>query len=161
MALMTRRSMDPRWVYASRKVPSGFMEAIVEIFRPAAQDDDPIFNPDTGEWTGGQPTYLFQGRARVQPNKDWRARNREFAREETAEHAVRVQVEFGSNTLDGSDGALPEFRIGDRVKVTYSPHDEALKDYLFTIRNPISSSNAWLRNLLCDVDLGDNNVGGV
>jgi hypothetical protein len=159
MALMNRRSMDPRWVYASRKVPSGFMEATIEIFRPAPQNSEPVFDPETGTWSGGPVTYLFRGRARVQPNKDWRARNREFAREETAEHAVRVQVEFGSNTIEGSDGVLPEFRLGDRIRVTSSPHDTALEDYIFTVRNPTSSSNAWLRNLLCDVDLGASNVG--
>lgn len=159
MALMNRRSVDPRWMYASRKVPSGLMEAIIEIFRPAPQDSEPVFDPTTGTWSGGAPLYLFRGNARVQPNKDWRARNREFAREETAEHAVRVQVEFGSNKIDGSDGVLPEFRLGDRVRVISSPHDTALQDYIFTVRNPISSSNAWLRNLLCDVDLGASNVG--
>ena len=157
--LRGRGTLDPRYFRHATPVIEGDMTAHIVILRPHDGTEEPFWDKDLEQWLMPDNDPIWEGMARIQPNKDWRARNREFAREETAEHAVRVQVEFGSNTIDGSDGVLPEFRLGDRVRVLSSPHDNALEDYIFTVRNPISSSNAWLRNLLCDVDLGASNVG--
>jgi len=137
-------------------VIEGDMIALIHIVRmdPAAE---PVW--DGIEWSSGaSDTPLWQGMASVRPNKDWRARNRTWAMEDTAEHAVRMQINLAKNLLvPHADWPAPPVDIqhGDIVTVLNNPNDPVLEQYAFSVRNPIGATDNWHRTLLCDVSLGN------
>lgn len=139
------------------------MNAVVEILRRPSQGNEYGFDPTTGGLTipdgeGGEKfpelILLYRGIGRVVNNKDWRARVRTQRGDMGTDHAIRVQVPIRTsppihaNDLvravqpDPSDPELGHLVIGD----------PELTHYIFHVRNPLMSSNAWLRNILCDVD---------
>jgi len=139
------------------------MNAAVEIFRRPAQGNDYAFDAGTGALTipdgqGGEKfpelILLYRGRARVANNKDWRARVRTARGDMGTVHALRVQVPIRecppvhANDLvrafqpDPDDPELGSLVMGD----------PELAHYILHVRNPLMSSNAWVRNVLCDVD---------
>lgn len=128
------------------------MNAVVEIFRRPGQGNDYGFDLETGGLTipdgqGGETfprlILLYRGHARVVNNKDWRARVRTQRGDMGTDHAIRVQVPIKG---------CPPIRANDLVRAVDSPPDQELCQYLLHVRNPLMSSNAWVRNLLCDVD---------
>lgn len=163
MAPLNRRTaLDPRWPWHQRSVTHGHMNVTVEIFRRPSQGNEYGFDPVTGGLTipdgqGGDAfpelTLLYRGRGRVVNNKDWRARVRTQRGDMGTSHAIRVQVPIHpcppvhANDLIRTVAGL----IDDEGNEAPMP-DPELKHYLLHVRNPLMSSNAWLRNLLCDVD---------
>jgi len=165
MASLNRRTgLDPRWQWHQRSVPKGHMNACVEIFRRPSQGSDYGYDPATGGLTisdgsGGEKfpelILLYRNEARVVNNKDWRARVRTQRGDMGTDHAIRVQVPIRS---------CPPVHANDLIRVVVPDPDDKqlghlasigdpeLVHYLFHVRNPLMSSNAWLRNLLCDVD---------
>lgn len=164
MASLNRRSaLDPRWSWHQRSVPKGHMNACVEIFRRPSQGTEYAFDPVTGGLTipdgaGGEKfpelILLYRGPGRIANNKDWRARVRTQRGDMGTDHAIRVQVPIRT---------CPPVHANDIVRaVTPDPNDPVLGQlvmgdpelvhYLLHVRNPLMSSNAWLRNVLCDVD---------
>lgn len=160
--LNTRRGLDPRWPWHQRSATHGHMNACVEIFRRPGQGGDYGFDPASGGLTipdgqGGEKfpelILLYREEGRVVNNKDWRARVRTQRGDMGTVHAIRVQVPIrtcppvhandivrvisGLLDADGNPAPLP---------------DPELAHYIFHVRNPLMSSNAWLRNILCDVD---------
>lgn len=161
--LNSRSALDPRWQMHQRSVPNGHMNAAVEIFRRPGQGNDYGFDPATGTLTipdgsGGEKApeliLLYRGRGRIANNKDWRARVRTQRGDMGTNQAIRVQVPIRTcppvhaNDLiraiepDPDDPELGHLTLGD----------PELTHYILHVRNPLMSSNAWLRNLLCDVD---------
>lgn len=138
------------------------MNVTAEIFRRPGQGNRYGFDPVTGGLTipdgqGGETfpelVLLYRGPARVANNKDWRARVRTQRGDMGTNHAMRVQVPIHT---------CPPVYANDLVRVVsglLDPEgnpapmpDPDLANYLFHVRNPLMSSNAWLRNVLCDVD---------
>lgn len=151
-ALNRRRALDPRWPWHQRSVAHGHMNATVEIFRRPDRGSDYGYDPVTGGLTipdghGGRTfpklSLLYRGEARVANNKDWRARVRTQRGDSGTVHALRVQIPIRTS---------PPIRAHDLIHVVDAPPDQDLTDYILHVRNPLMSSNAWLRNLLCDVD---------
>lgn len=150
----------PQFFYHARPVVESAMIAEVEVYRATGA---------VPEWTGGETmadnmfNLIWSGKGRVQPNKDWRARPREFAGEFTATQAVRIQLGIGKNefgaVLDGQGNVITygedvEFRKDDVVIVTnvHVKGAEFLEGNRYFVRNAQSSSNTWIYNLLCDID---------
>lgn len=147
----------PRFFYHARPTVESTMLARVEIYRPTGKQSN---------WTPGEGMsndayeLVWVGDARIQPNIDWRAREREFAGEFDATHAVRVQVPMQRNELNAvkvngeyvSYSPDPEFYKDFVVKVvaSYVKGTDKLVGMKYTVRNAINSSNAWVHNLLCD-----------
>lgn len=148
----------PRFFYHARPTVESTMLAAVNIYRPTGEQS---------EWVPGvgmdDDAYelVWQGDARIQPNIDWRARDREFAGEFDATHAVRIQVPIGKNKLGavyGNNGEIieygpdPEFYkdFVVRTMASYVKGTEKLVGMRYTVRNALNSSNAWVHNLLCD-----------
>lgn len=128
------------------------MNATVEIFRRPGQGGDYGFDPSTGGLTipdgqGGEEfpklILLYRGPARIANNKDWRARVRTQRGDMGTDHALRVQVPIAT---------CPPVHANDLIRAVESPPDPELCNYVLHVRNPLMSSNAWLRNCLCDVD---------
>lgn len=164
MASLNRRSaLDPRWLWHQRSVPIGHMNAVVEIFRRPAQGSDYGFDPASGGLTipdgeGGEKfpglILLYRGPGRIANNKDWRARVRTQRGDMGTDQAIRVQVPIRT---------CPPVHANDLVRAVqpepddpelgqYTLGDPELAHYILHVRNPLMSSNAWLRNVLCDVD---------
>lgn len=161
--MRTSTVFDPRYFYHARPTVEGTQIAHIEISEPTSLP---------AQWTPGvgmsNPwTLRWKGQARVQPNKDWRARQREVSGEFTATHAVRIQMGIGKNELGAvrvdpldpnseilSYGPDPAFGLGWRVHVVEVPLEGAdnllTRDYV--VRNAIVSSNTWAYRLLCDTD---------
>lgn len=153
--LKGRGTLDPRSFRHMTPVLEGDFVALIEVIRPSPEDAQPEWID--GDWVYPTPTALWRGMARVTPNKDWRARNREWAMEQTAEHAVRVQLNLAKNMLvPKSEWPAPavDIRHGDVVKVVDNPNDPILERYNLTVRNPIGATDNWHRTLLCDANLG-------
>ncbi|MCP9209723.1 DUF6093 family protein [Streptomyces sp. NEAU-Y11] len=164
MASLNRRmSLDPRWSWHQRSVPRGHMNAAIEILRRPGQGGDYGFDPTTGGLTipdehGGRKfpeiILLYRGPGRIANNKDWRARVRTQRGDMGTDQAIRVQAPIRTcppvyaNDLvravqpDPGDPELGHLVLGD----------PELTHYILHVRNPLMSSNAWLRNILCDVD---------
>lgn len=150
--LNLRPSQDKRWRTHHRLAAEGWMSADIAIYRE--------FNPgevrwdaETNEIVGSQFEMLWTGRARVQPNKDWRARSVESASDPEMVQYIRVQIPLKK------DGPVPHLNVADIIRVlppdpagTWE-HDRDLESWIFRVRNTGNSSNNWLRNILCGTDL--------
>lgn len=154
----TLGAFHPQFFYHARPVVESTMLAGVNIYRPTGNQS--TWTPGEGMSTDAYE-LVWMGDARIQPNKDWRARDREFAGEFDATHAVRIQIPMQKNRLgavvdtDGriiSYGPEVEFHKDFYVKVTatYVKGTEELINTRYTVRNAVNSSNAWVHNLLCD-----------
>lgn len=128
------------------------MNAKVEIFRRPEQGGDYGFDPTSGGLTipdgeGGREfpnlLLLYRDWARLVNNKDWRARVRTQRGDAGTDQAIRVQVPIRT---------CPPVHANDLIRVVEVEADPELMNYVLHVRNPLMSSNAWLRNLLCDVD---------
>lgn len=152
-ALNSRRSMDPRWITRHRSVPEGWMNADLMIQRTQA---DPEWDSTTNELVGGGLQELWTGRGRVQPNKDWRVRNIESASDPQQNQYVRVQIPLRKN------GTVPHLHTNDIVRALPDDpdsawyYDDQLEFFTLRVRNPINSSNPWVRNILCISDLSES-----
>jgi hypothetical protein len=138
--------MHPAWPLHHRSVPIGWQTSELVFARRAGTEA--VWDPDTGGVTGGGWDYVWWGECRVQPNKDWRARRRNGEDSPTVQHAVRIQM-----SMD-----CPPILLGDAVGVLYSPYDDSLERYIFHIRNPLESSNAWGRSVLGDLDMSESSL---
>jgi hypothetical protein len=155
---MGRGIFHPDFFYHPRTTVESAMIARVKIYKPTGVPADWV--PSVGMDNDGY-ILVWEGPARVQPNKDWRARPKEVAGEFNAVHAVRVQIPVGRNELGGvksgdrfsSYGVDPAFAKDYRVDVVDMPVIGTIRmeDKALTVRNALVSSNAWLINLLCDV----------
>lgn len=144
----------PKFFYHARPVVESVMTATVEIFEPTG---------GVPKWDGGtgmSNTYnlVWRGLARIQPNKDWRARPREFAGEFDATQAVRIQVGIGKNEL----GMDVEFHKDFLVRVVEVPvvGAENMVGNEYYVRNALTSSNLWVYNLLCDINTKSGGQSG-
>lgn len=153
--LNTRTAMDSRWPWHHRSVPIGWMNVTVEIFRRLGDAGEYGYDPVTGSLTGpgGEDwpdiALIYRGKARGVQNKDWRARPRTSRGESGTLHAARFQVE---------ERLCPPVHAHDVLRVVSCPADTELLHFVFHVRNPLMSSNMWVRNLLCDVDVAHPQV---
>lgn len=126
------------------------MNAVCEIFRRPVDADTYGYDMLTGglidDSTGQYPqmTLLYRGQVRAANNKDWRARVRTSRGDSGTLHAMRFQV---------PQRECPPIHAHDVLRVVSAPPDMELTHYIFHVRNPLMSSNMWVRNLLCDVDV--------
>lgn len=156
--LNARRSLDPRWIRHHRLVPEGFMIHDVVLYRMSG--DPVVLDPTTGEYSGGDLVELWRGPARIQPNKDWRARTVESGSDPQMLQYTRVQIPLSKS------GPVPDIRVQDIVAVqemedtTDWVFNHTLHSWTLYVRNALNSSNRWLYNLLCSSDLSDMVEGG-
>jgi len=174
MPLNTRGLFDPRWAYFARPVATSAQIATVEVRHPQnpvvawnPMSDDPAQRVFAADGAGVEGDYLhYRGSGRCQPNNDWRARKQKWQGQLITEHAMRIQIDLTGNTItEGNpdkdydeqqpyDAGL--MHVGDIVRVTRSadpfgpPIEPIIMRYEYVVRNVSSSSNSWVRTLLCD-----------
>jgi hypothetical protein len=152
MALNSRMGIfHPQFFYHPRPTVESGMLAKVEIYKPTGKLPE-WEGPGKGMSDEGYE-LIWRGPARIQPDKDWRARVRNFGGEMSGIFAVRVQVPINKNEL----GPDRRFRKDYRVDIIEAPVEgtETLEGMSLYVRNAVNSANAWLYNLLCDTDTRD------
>lgn len=111
---------------------------------------------DYPTWVPGQPMQpgayevVYRGPARVQPNLDWRARDRKIGGELDATTAARIQLPFGGNEVNGGEDPFIAKDYMVRVLSSEAANSESLQDYNFVVRNALQASQKWLRTILAD-----------
>jgi hypothetical protein len=139
LALNSRNSIDPRWVAHNRLVIRGLQLAQVEIYNPG--DSAHTYDAATNTWSGAA-TEVYSGRARVQPINSVSASSDGF--NPTLVKAVRVQISYTS--------PMPDIRPNFKMRITSSPNNDTLTQFIYIVTDVLNSSNAWERTLLCKVD---------
>lgn len=118
-----------------------WMNASIEIVDPNIGDE--TWNEWTNSSTGGEPTVIWSGPARIQHLKNESLPDVGFS--QLSIRGIRVQIPI--------DAAAGFIRKGLQVIVTNPGNDYALADLQFVITSAINSSYAWLRTLECEVDV--------
>jgi hypothetical protein len=105
----------------------------------------PVYDQDTQTWTTTGVTTVLSGvKARIQPYGI--IGDTVVGQDTTGRRLMRVQIE---NVETG-------IHLDDIVIVTNCPDDPELLAYTLEVRGAISSSNAWLTDLVVEADLKAN-----
>jgi hypothetical protein len=147
MALNSRGAVDPRWLTHNQPVGYALQLATVDIYNPASGEQE--YDAESNTWTG-TTTPLYTGPARIQPVASVTETSLEY--NPTTIQNVRVILPYGKNTLEDSEGVVPDIRPNDRIRVTASPYNTNLEKFIYVVIGVLNSSNAWERTLLCRVD---------
>lgn len=139
MNLHSRSSLDPRWTTHHTKVAVGFMLATVRVIRKDP-DSTPVYDQATGIWLGVFTT-IFEGNARIAPYGI--VGDMVVGQDTTGRRLLRVQVESRETGIN----------VDDMVVVEFCKDFPELVDYTIEVRGSVSSSNAWLTDLVCEADL--------
>lgn len=138
--LISRGSLDPRWNGHHVEVVKGFMIATINVIRTIA-GAKPEYDFDTGKYINDTvETILFEHKARVQPFGIMG--NILAAQDATSRRLYRVQIEKKSTGIR-QDDIVEIVECDDYPELTYFPME---------VRNVSTSSNAWLTDLVCEVD---------
>lgn len=148
MALNTRGAVDPRWLTHNQAVGHALQLATVRIYNPASGDQ--TYNPATNTFSGTS-TDLYTGPARIQPTSSPVESSEDF--NPTNLQTVRVVIPLNKNTLEDSEGVVPDIRPNDKMFVTSSPYNTVLESFSYVVIGVLNSSNAWERTLVCRVDM--------
>lgn len=148
----------PRFDSTAYAPLSIFVNSLVEIY-PKQLNDGVTWTPDGGI-VPAVVTPLWRGWAAVTPNKDWRARDRRWAYDDTATHAYRVQLHHVRKNLlvpqsEWSTAPLVMFKEGQIVKVVRNDSDTTYEGLRLVVRNAITDSDKWQPTLLCDMSTED------
>lgn len=136
-----RTSLDPRWTRHHTPVAVGFMLATIRIYRRDTEGYEPVYDFETGKWSNTGASTLWTGKARVQPYGI--IGDQIVAQDPTGRRLMRVQVEAMDTTAS----------LDDQIEITACPDNPELTNYRLEVRGSISSSNAWLTDLVCEADL--------
>lgn len=148
----------PNFKYHPRASIESAMRDRIEIYEPTGIA--PSWSPDTG-MTGDAWRIVYRGRARLQPDQDWKARDRNFANELTATMAIRIGIPVRGNELN-PDNPIAPF-IGKGYKVIVIDADPESKDWIegtdLIVRNPLQATQKWLRTFVADTGTRQVNDG--
>lgn len=149
MALNSRPVLDPRWTTHHSPVEDGFALAYIQIFKP--NNVDKVYNATNNTWSGN-PTILYKGWARIQPNRPFTAAegNNDFVPTSTKDVAMFFNIM--RNDITGFNHTIADIRPGHEVKVTASPADAQMLNFTYSVKSVINSSNTWSRGIVCEVN---------
>jgi hypothetical protein len=109
-----------------------------------------VYNATNNTWDT-KSDNIWTGKARIQPTKISSERN--VPGNPTFVRQVTMQIDFGKNQVEDSDGEMADIRPGNYVLVTESPYDPILKNFVYIVRTVMGSSNPWQRTITCEVDM--------
>jgi hypothetical protein len=109
-----------------------------------------VYNATNNTWDT-KSDNIWTGKARIQPTKISSERN--IPGNPTFVRQVTMQIDFGKNQVEDSDGEMADIRPGNYVLVTESPYDPILKNFVYIVRTVMGSSNPWQRTITCEVDM--------
>lgn len=145
MNIMKRGALDPRWTRHHTPVAVSFMKATVRVVRktPSIDGARPVYDRATRTWStnGSVVTVVNDTPARVQPFGIMG--DMVVGQDTTGRRLIRVQIE------NVQTGIQPD----DMLIVVDCPDNPELMLYSFEVRGSLSSSNAWLTDLVCEADV--------
>ena len=148
MKLLSRGALDPRWTTHHTPVASDFMLATVKVIRknPTTQVAAPTYDQNTGTWNTGSAfaTVLDDVKARIQPYGIMG--NMVVGQDTTGRRLIRVQITERETGVHADDMLI----------VTLCPDNPELTKYTFEVRGVVSSSNAWLTDIVAEADVKAN-----
>ena len=118
-----------------------WMNATIQIVDPNV--GEAVWNPYTNTETGGEPTVIWQGKARIQHLNSYT--NPVVGYSELGIRGIRLQI-----PLDPAAGFI---RKGLQIIVTDGGNDYELEQLQFTIMSAVNSSYAWIRTIEAEVDV--------
>ena len=118
-----------------------WMNATIQIIDPNVNEQE--WDPFTNQYTGGNPTVLWQGPARIQHLSSEKMPDVGYS--QTGIRGIRLQVPMSNE--------LGFVRKGLQVIVTDGGSDVELEQLQFVITSAINSSYAWVRTIECEVDV--------
>lgn len=118
-----------------------WMNATIQIVDP--NTGDATWNEWTNTETGGTPTVIWSGPARIQHLKNMSTPDVGYS--QVGIRGIRLQV-----PIDASAGFI---RKGLQVIVTDGGNDYELEQLSFVITSAINSSYAWIRTIEAEVDV--------
>lgn len=140
MGLNSRASLDPRWSRHHTPVAVGFMRATIKVIRKLPNDGELKYDYGTGQYTADFITVVDQIAARIQPFGI--IGDMVVGQDSTSRRLMRVQIE---NVQTG-------INLDDHVVVLDCPDNPELLGYTFEVRGSVTSSNAWLTDLVVEAD---------
>lgn len=155
MVLNGRGIFHPRFTSAVARQAEGAMTASV-LIRRVNPDFEPTRDWNTGKTSlDGMFTNVFRAKARIQPISDTSAKPVNFGNAMTAFQAVRIDIPMADRTWVNPQESDLRVVEGYQVVVeeAFFPALQPLTGFVFTVRNPVNSSNAPQWNLLCDLDV--------
>jgi hypothetical protein len=142
MGVFTGGGLDFATISAEMgKTMLSWMNATVQIVDPNTADAE--WDPFTNAETGGAPTVLWQGPARIQHLSGETLP--EVGYSQVSIRGIRLQVPM--------DPELGFVRKGLQVIVTDGGSDVELEQLQFVVTSAINSSYAWVRTIECEVDV--------
>lgn len=140
-----RSSVDPRWTRHNVRTAAGFMLAEIEVRRKITTGDDPTYNFETGTYDGTEVVTVWRGKARVQPFGI--IGDQIVAQDPTGRRLMRVQIEQFETGI----------QVDDEIEVTHCQDNPDLEQFRLEVRGTISSSNAWLTDLVAEANVKAHN----
>lgn len=159
MKLMSRGALDPRWTRHHTPVAASFMLATIKVIRkiPSTSGARPTYDPATRTWNVGTDSFdgefveqfgssamqvvVSSAKARIQPFGIMG--DMVVGQDTTGRRLMRVQIENVETSI----------HLDDMIVVLDCPDNPELKAYTIEVRGAISSSNAWLTDLVCEADM--------
>jgi hypothetical protein len=129
------------WVDSLKHIPEIAMVASITVSRPGTGTR--TYDADTDTWTTTPDTVIYSGKARVQPIRSDVAKERPG--DTTKVMAIRFSIPAGSINTD--------IFYKDEVRVTSSPLNTTLLDYVYYVTDPLDSSNPIEKTFHAEVDL--------
>ena len=123
----------------------------IRISKPTGVRSKWVPGSNGGDFDSDAYEVIYEGMGRVQPNLDWRARDRNFASELTGTTTIRVQVPVHGNRLT-DDGTIPLIAKDYLVELINTPDEENgwLKGTPIIVRNATQATQKWLRTMIAD-----------
>lgn len=141
MSINARSPLHPKWTKHQVPVVRGFMIAEIKVIRKKASAAQPVWDYDTGQYTGGTFEDVWSGNARIQPYGI--IGDMVVGQDTTGRRLMRVQIE-------DKEAAV---QLDDIVMVEFCEADPELEHYQLEVRGAIGSSNAWVRDLVTEANL--------
>lgn len=121
----------------------------IEIYEPTGEAAKWV--PGTG-MADNAWRLVYRGKARLQPDQDWKARDRNFANELTSTMAMRIGIPVRGNELDPTNPIAPFIAKGYKVVVIDADPESATwsEGSDLIIRSAIQATEKWLRTFVAD-----------
>lgn len=140
-----RSALDPRWTRHNRRTAGDFMLATIKVRRKTTTGDNPTYNFETGKYDGTTITEVWTGKARVQPFGI--IGDQIVAQDPTGRRLMRVQIkEIGTGIA-----------VDDEIEVISCPDNPDLEQFRLEVRGTVSSSNAWITDLVAEANVKAHN----
>lgn len=141
MGLNARSAVDPRWSRHQTPVAAGFMLATIRVRRKLPVDGELVYDTVTGTYTKNNIIEIVSSvKARIQPFGI--IGDMVVGQDPTSRRLMRVQIENVQTAINQDD----------MIDVLTCPDNPELVGFMLEVRGTISSSNAWLTDIVAEAD---------